>query len=342
MDNDMNLRHIRMTDDHQEQKGLPPCPLCASTGAVTNAGATGVFGKPLALALCEDCGLYYAADMPSRQFLDDYYARDYFSELSGSRLLYRLKSWFARLRAASQFSYITRHVTRSGEKRILELGSADGTFLSLFQSAGWSVRGLEFNEYMAQKAREKYGIALERKHLLDLDPKRERYNVIALPHVLEHLPNPAEILAHCKKLLGERGIIFIELPNSPLPAETTGEELAFYLETTHLYNFRPGSLAKLVKQAGLAPLTVDRFFYAVPRVLKSRSAQVGGMFMTGQVPWSSPSAILSAIASAIVMGGRFLAGFDPMRPIPPEAPWQGLGDNIRLIADLRSGHTHTP
>lgn len=330
-----------MDEDRHTQNVIPPCPLCSSTGAVMNAGATGVFGKPLAIALCGDCGLYYAADIPSREFLDDYYARDYFSELSGSRLLYRLKSWFARLRAASQFSYITRHVTRSGEMRILEAGSADGTFLSFFQSAGWSVRGLEFNEYMAQKAREKYGIALERKHLLDLDPDKESYDVIALPHVLEHLPNPIEILAHCKKLLGERGIVFIELPYSPLPAETTGEDLAFYLETTHLYNFRPASLSKLVKQAGLAPLTVDRFFYAVPRGLKSMNAQVGAMFMTGHVPWSSPQVVLSGIASALTMAGRSLARSDPMRPVPLEAPWQGLGDNIRMITDLRSGLTHT-
>jgi 2-polyprenyl-3-methyl-5-hydroxy-6-metoxy-1,4-benzoquinol methylase len=291
-----------------------------------------IFGTPFDIAFCEECGLYYFSKLPSEAFLDEYYGKEYFSEVRESRLLYQLKSLFSAMRALSQFIYIRNCAGGIEGKRILEIGSADGTFLSFFKTAGCAVRGLESSDYMIGKAREKFDIALERLNITDIDPGKERYDIIALPHVIEHLVNPVEILSHCKKLLAPGGIIFIEVPHSPLPEETPPEELSGYLETTHLYNFRLSSLSKLVSISGLETKSSGRFFYPVPGAFRSSGGFIGKTLMCGSLPGLNPLRAAPLAATMLSMFARYISKSDPLAGIPDDSDWRGLGDNIRIVA----------
>ncbi len=251
-----------------------------------------------------------------------------------SRFAYLFKSRFSKMRAFSQFTYIQNHLDTSESKSILEVGSADGSFLSFFKKSGWSFKGLEFNEYMINKAGRQYGIALERKHILDINPSSERYDIIAMSHVLEHLTDPAEVLRHCKKLLNPGGFVFIELPYSPLPGKTSPELLSDYLDTTHLFNFRPLSLQKLLLKSGLELITPipDRFFYTVPQVFIKDSKFIGSTFMKGRMSSLNPLKIMPVLATFLQMSILFMSRTDPMKKISLDARWEGLGDNLRVIA----------
>jgi len=316
-----------------------PCIICGKTSDVV-AEIT-AFGSPASIALCGGCELYYISNPPSQKFLDDFYARDYFSRVRRKRLHYFLKSWFSKLRSFSQSVYILNHrtkygCTQSGGNSILEIGSADGTFLSLFKKKRWSVRGLEYNDFMIRKAYEKYAVTLERKTIFDLTQENETFDVIVFAHVLEHVTNPVETLIHARKLLKPGGFIFIELPHSPLPGEIETAELSEFITITHaahIYNFRPRSLSGLVVKAGLVPVTVERFFYTVPPVSVTTQRLVGKTLMFGSLQTLNPPTNLDVFLTAVAMNSRFLSGNDPMRPIPVGAVWHGYGDNIRLIAN---------
>ena len=313
---------------------MDSCPLCSGTSSSHVVAQNSTFGKTFDIVLCDDCGLYYFAKQPSLSFLEDFYEKQYFSEVRRSRFAYLFKSRFSKMRAFSQFTCIRNQLDTSENKSILEVGCADGTFLSFFKKRGWSFKGLEFNEYMIKKAGEQYGIIPERTNILDIDPENERYDVIAMSHVLEHLTDPAEVLMHCKKLLKPGGFIFIELPFSPLPTETTPELLKDYLDTTHLFNFRPSSLKKLLIKSGLEPRSSspDRFFYPVLSVFKKHRGIIGSTLMKGRLSSSNPLKIMPVLATVLQMNIRFISRTDPMKKIPIDARWQGLGDNMRIIA----------
>ncbi len=309
-----------------------PCPLCGNDAVTKSVAENTIFGSPFDIAYCGECELYFFSTMPSTAFLDIYYAQDYFAEFRENNLKYRLKSLFSAMRARSQFIYISAHTEGTAGKRILEMGSADGTFLSYFKSAGYEVRGLETSEYMTSKAIEKFGISLEHLHITDINPDKHCYDIIALPHVIEHLTDPAGILSHCKSLLAPGGIVFIEAPYSPLPEEASSEELAFYLETTHLYNFRPRSISKLVAESGLEMKTLDRFFYPVPDIFRSSGKSVGHTLMCGSFADGNYLNAAPLTATIAAMLKKHLSKSNPLMHISFLSPWRGLGDSLRVVA----------
>ena len=313
------------------------CPLCSQSAAVRMAGKTSAFGEPFPVAFCGTCELYFVLQKPSAELLAGFYANRYFATVRRSRLTYLGKSLLSKMRAFSQYVYITRHIPPDSGRRILEAGSADGTFLALWKKNGWNIRGLEFNEYMIEKARIRHGIMLDRTDILDINPAEGRYDVIAFSHVLEHLADPERVLRHCRALLEPGGVIFIEVPHSPLPEETVPEILADYLDTTHLFNFRPHSLALMVAKAGLETRSLDRSFYAIPAMFRGHEHSIGSALMKGRLTSPNPLDTARAALTAAWLTARLYTDSDPMRIVPLEAPWQGLGDSLRviLIADCR-------
>lgn len=311
------------------------CPLCGSISSVI-AGQNNVFRKVFSVSFCRECELYYFNEKPSEEFLKDYYSGEYFSESNLSKVSYSFKSFFSKMRALSQYKYIVSKIHSSEGKSVLEIGSADGTFLSIFKRNGWNVRGLEFSDYMIKKAAEKHRIHLEKKDITEIDPEKEKFDLIAFPHVLEHLTDPLKILGYAQKLLKPNGFVFIELPFSPDYGEVSAQELSEYLNTTHLYDFRKKSLEKLIVKAGLTPLFCDRFFYPVPKILKKSGKTTGKILMTGSFKGKN---LLSAFPVFLTVSNiyfRSVKSADPMDRIRSESSWRGLGDNIRIIAGINT------
>jgi len=101
-----------------------------------------------------------------------------------------------------------------------------------------------------------------------------------------------------------------------------------------LFNFRPSSLRKLLLKSGLKPIvpSPDRFFYPVHSRFSGKRGIIGSTLMKGKLVSLQPSKITPVLASVIQMHIRFLFRTDPMKKIPLDARWQGLGDNLRIIA----------
>jgi 2-polyprenyl-3-methyl-5-hydroxy-6-metoxy-1,4-benzoquinol methylase len=83
--------------------------------------------------------------------------------------------------------------------RVLELGAGRGTFLGLAADRGHDVVGLDFNPAAVVVARSKGlevihgGFGQLREHLAGRPD--EKFDAVAMFHVIEHLPDPAKVLA---------------------------------------------------------------------------------------------------------------------------------------------------
>lgn len=114
-----------------------------------------------------------------------------------------------------------------GTKSAIEIGCGTGTVLNVCMSEGWSVKGFDTNEYAAVIGKDRHGIEI----LTDLwrrDTIRERFDIVLLISVLEHLPEPRklieEIALYCKK---HNSLAFVAVP-----FVTEREDLHFLLEET--------------------------------------------------------------------------------------------------------------
>ncbi|MDD2652975.1 MAG: class I SAM-dependent methyltransferase [Sulfurimonas sp.] len=93
--------------------------------------------------------------------------------------------------------------------KVLEIGSSTGAFLSLLNNCHTSaVEPSDDNrEFSKQFITDRAYSSIEKIQ------ESEKFDVICMFHVFEHIREPSKFLDNCKKLLKDNGIILIEVPH---------------------------------------------------------------------------------------------------------------------------------
>jgi SAM-dependent methyltransferase len=108
---------------------------------------------------------------------------------------------------------LLKRFKRSGY--LLDVGAGKGDFVSLAKSLGYSAKGIEPSVRFCDYARIQYGVDVRQGYLGDSEHfKGEKFDVITLFHVLEHVVSPQKLLSEVSKMLKDDGIIYVEVPNA--------------------------------------------------------------------------------------------------------------------------------
>lgn len=95
---------------------------------------------------------------------------------------------------------------------LLDVGCGNGNYLEFARSAGWQVRGLDFDPAAVAAARAQ-GLDVLHGTIELLAGERARYDRITLSHLLEHAYDPWDILSSCHRLLKPGGVLWLDTPN---------------------------------------------------------------------------------------------------------------------------------
>ncbi len=107
---------------------------------------------------------------------------------------------------------LSRRFPRPG--RVLEIGCGNGRLLHLAKQAGWEARGLELSPALADSVRERLDVPVDVADFFGFEPPDgERFDVVVLRHVLEHLPDGKAAMRSIRGLLVEGGHALLEFPN---------------------------------------------------------------------------------------------------------------------------------
>ena len=183
-----------LTGSAQVRCGLEPCPL-TSQDEITAQG-----WRFLACRRCgqmripEDCLIHHRVDP------------DPVAELSKPmRMLFRMR-----------MEWLTRAVPRYDDKQAawMDAGCGDGQFLDYLKSIGYKrAVGVEPDAVRAENARRR-GIAVyESPEEVRAATGLERFDLITLWHVVEHVPQPADLLRDYGSLLAPGGALVFQVPN---------------------------------------------------------------------------------------------------------------------------------
>jgi SAM-dependent methyltransferase len=100
--------------------------------------------------------------------------------------------------------------TEGAPRRLLDFGCGSGRFLKTARLLGFAAEGVELDPAVRQRAAQASGCPVH--SLRELKQGGERFDVIHLGDVLEHLPSPAQTLSELETLLDEGGSFFVEGP----------------------------------------------------------------------------------------------------------------------------------
>ena len=281
------------------------CPFCGAPSVFRlEAPSPDDVGGPChKLYQCDPCAVAFVHPVPPSNGDSGLYAESYYSRFG------KILEWASRRLLISKRKRIEAFARKG---KILDFGCGKGEFLREMQRAGWDVRGVESSD----SARKILPPPLGRLVFKELSAlSSERFEVITLWHVLEHLPNPKRTLAEIIPLLKKDGLLFAAVPNLASWEAGFGGADWFHLDLPrHLVHFRPEGLAKILNGLGFDVQRVNHFSWAynvfglyqtwLNRISGSRNALYNKFKRRQNVGWGS-------VAGSLILTPVFLAGAFP-------------------------------
>ena len=152
------------------------------------------------------------------------------------------------------------------DKSVLDVGAGTGDFLALATKCGWEASGVEPNELARLKAQDKGVTLIE---YLDAVPSSQKFEVITLWHVLEHLPDLESQIAKLVGLLTNTGTLIVAVPNfKSYDANYYKEYWAAFDVPRHRWHFSQKSVQKIFEKHGMKlvrtkPMFFDAFYISL-------------------------------------------------------------------------------
>ena len=141
---------------------------------------------------------------------------------------------------------------------ILDVGCGNGEFLYELKELGFkNLKGID--PFLMKKTVYKNGLVIEKKRIEDLLDSENKFDLIMFHHVLEHIPNPMDILKICYKLLNTKGVLLIRVPVSEALVWKEYRENWVQLDAPrHLYIYSRNSINLL---AGESCFKIDNIVF---------------------------------------------------------------------------------
>ena len=232
------------------------CPLCAADDYVVRledslhgaavdpnshyTSTSHAYGEHGRIVRCRSCSLVYMNPRPHHQAVQDNYAAvedvRYLEEEQG-----RVETFTASL------DHLRRFVP-SGT--LLDVGCHIGTFLTVAESHGFTVAGVEPSRWASEIARSRVSGLIHRGAIEDAPMPEGGYDVVTLWDVIEHLPDPALDIRAIRSALTPGGIFAVSTMDvDSLFARLLGRRWPWYMQM-HLVYFSRATLCEMLRREG--------------------------------------------------------------------------------------------
>ncbi len=217
-----------------------------------------ISGDWFELVRCRECGLALTQPVPAAESWSRHYPSDYYGAANANRFPLPIE-WL-------QTQFYGRRVRRmqkfiGGQPgRVLDVGCGRGFLLQEFRRQGWDVLGTEAEDKAAAHARQILQLPVRIGALDSLDLPSASFDVVVLWHVLEHLRDPAAMLAQVGQLLRPGGMLLVGVPNFGSMEAWVCRNKWFHLDVPrHLNHFTPDSLERALRRTGLQVCAQELF-----------------------------------------------------------------------------------
>jgi 2-polyprenyl-3-methyl-5-hydroxy-6-metoxy-1,4-benzoquinol methylase len=159
-------------------------------------------------------GFFELEEKPTKEELSKYYQDKYYQE---DMALYRHtytddEATFLKNKIRRKH-HIISNICAAG-KSLLDIGCGEGWILQYFYDHDWKVLGLDHNSFaIEQHNPAMLNYFLQGDFYETLSQLKEKYDVIWMENVLEHVLNPELLLQQITKIMHSKSLLLITVPN---------------------------------------------------------------------------------------------------------------------------------
>lgn len=253
------------------------CLICDSNENKTISEIDG-YGLYNPIVICTKCGHLYANPRMNQISYNDFYDNHYRSlSVDGHR---PNETYFAKRVELGKdiYNYLYKYfnMQKLQNKTILDVGCAAGGKLIPFIKKGWKGIGCELSSEYVEYGKEVHGLNLFCGSIHDLNSKN-KFNIVLISHVLEHILNPKEFLLTINSLMTNDSLMLIEVPGL---FQHKGDLLG-YISKAHVSYFTLNTLVALCEMCGFKLIEADDTIRALFK--KEKRVEVGN------IGWMSPN-----------------------------------------------------
>ena len=128
---------------------------------------------------------------------------------------------------------------------LLEIGCAQGGFLKLAKEH-FDVEGIDVSEFAVNCAKKDHNVWVGDIQKIKLE--ENKYDVIVIFNVLEHLKNPSLAIANIYSALKKGGIVIGSMPNKAGVVGRVFTHIGNYIDKTHCSTYTPKKWERLFKK----------------------------------------------------------------------------------------------
>ena len=169
-----------------------------------------------------------------------------------------------------------KNILRKGKKKaraaesILEIGGGNGFFLEDALEMGYrEAREIEPSTDAYKKSKP----SIQKNFIVDIANERNvgkcQWDAVAIFHVLDHLPNPLDVLRLSHQGLKSGGVLLLAVHNVDALSARIAKNRSPIFDVEHLYLYSPKTIKSLLQKAGFSDVTVYSYwnFYSLSYVL---------------------------------------------------------------------------
>ncbi|WP_035899884.1 class I SAM-dependent methyltransferase [Leeuwenhoekiella sp. MAR_2009_132] len=206
--------------------------------------------------------MYITSSIPEN--LEDYYlSENYISHTDSKKGITETLYQFVK---SFMLKQKLKHISKfKSVGSLLDIGAGTGDFLIEAKKRGWEVTGVEPSSVARKNALNKKLTLLENTSQLTT----QKFDVITMWHVLEHVPHLQEQINWLERHLSEDGILVIAVPNfNSDDAKKYGKFWAAWDVPRHIHHFSRKSITTLFSNFGFElivekPLIFDSFYVSL-------------------------------------------------------------------------------
>lgn len=250
-----------------------PCPLCKSKDVRPEYELTGY-----RIAICTRCGFEYHDGFKGGGGDDGMFSEDYYKVRQSDAFKVQYDDYTRDPSAEVYRRWLERLEGMIPAGRILDVGSALGTFLKIAESRGWKPQGVEISRFAAEFARRERGLEIFNGDLEAFPAEDASFDVVTFWDSIEHVTHPLENLRTASRLVRRGGRILLTTDNfdclvgdvARFAYRASFGRSRYALERVFIPPnrsfFTEATLRALLEQCGLGVVVFERMEYPLAKI----------------------------------------------------------------------------